>query len=61
MLKIDRQVLGHVQRRVNRMQKKKAETIILRFRDLGIEVGQTIERHKRIIEKKKSCLVVMVA
>ena len=36
------------------MQKKKTKTIILRFRDLGIEVGQTIERHKRIIEKKKA-------
>ena len=36
------------------MQKKKAKPIILRFRDLGIEVGQTIERHKRILEKEKA-------
>ena len=32
------------------MQKK--EVIILRFRDLGMDYGQTIEKHKKVIEEK---------
>ena len=32
----------------------KFETVILRFRDLGLENGETIDRHKKIIENENN-------